>query len=95
MLRAARRHWKPGERIQYYQAARGRKKLYEPDCPSAGARDYDVEYYVKKLRGTYATRLSKAVAPDDLNALFGEMRGLFDRDPSEIQPVVVVESEPE
>ncbi len=95
VLRAARRHWKPGERIQYYQAARGRKKLYEPDGPSAGARDYDTEYYVKKLRDTYAARLSKAVAPDDLNALFGEMRGLFDRDPSEIQPVVVVESKPE
>jgi DNA polymerase elongation subunit (family B) len=93
VLREAKQHWQPGDRVRYYQAARGRrgyKKLYEP-----GATDYDAEYYVKKLRDTYAARLSKAVAPEDLNSLFGEMRGMFDRDPSELQPVVVVENEPE
>ncbi|MDQ3855732.1 MAG: DNA polymerase, partial [Chloroflexota bacterium] len=93
VLRTAKRSWKEGDRVTYYQAASGRrklKKLYEP-----GARDYDAEYYVRKLRDTYAARLSKAVAPEDLNSLFGEMRGLFDRDPSEIQPVIVEEQPPE
>lgn len=93
VLLASKQGWQPGERVRYYQAARGRKgykKLYEP-----GAKDYDTEYYVKKLRDTYAARLAKAVAPEDLNSLFGEMRGMFDRAPSEIQPVVVVENEPE
>lgn len=93
VLKAAGKRWQPGERVRYYQAASGRKqskKLYQP-----GATDYDAEYYVKKLRDTYAARLAKAVAPEDLNSLFGEMRGLFDRDPSEIQPVVLVENEPE
>jgi DNA polymerase elongation subunit (family B) len=93
VLRAAGKGWRPGDRVRYYQAARGRKgykKLYEP-----GATDYDAEYYIRKLRDTYAARLAKAVAPEDLNSLFGETRGLFDRDPSEIRPVVVVEHEPE
>ncbi|MDP9349989.1 MAG: ribonuclease H-like domain-containing protein [Chloroflexota bacterium] len=93
VLVTARRGWSPGDRVRYYQAARGRKgykKLYEP-----GATDYDAEYYVKKLRDTYAARLAKAVAPEDLNSLFGEMRGMFDRAPSEIRPVVVVENHPE
>ncbi|MEJ7653235.1 MAG: hypothetical protein WKH64_07770 [Chloroflexia bacterium] len=92
VFKAAGRSWQPGDRAVYYQAAVGRrkaKKLYEP-----GATDYDAEYYVKKLRDTYAARLAKAVAPEDLNSLFGEMRGLFDRDPSEIEPVVMVEHEP-
>lgn len=88
VLRAAGVHWKPGDRVRYYQAARGRKKLYEP-----GAADYDAEYYIRKLRDTYTARLSRAVAPEDLNSLFGEMRGLFDRDPSDIRPVVTVEAE--
>ncbi len=93
VLRDAKQRWQPGDRVRYYQAARGRKgykKLYQP-----GATDYDAEYYVKKLRDTYAARLSKAVAPEDLNSLFGEMRGMFDRDPSELQPVILTENDPD
>jgi DNA polymerase elongation subunit (family B) len=93
VLLAAGQRWKPGDRVRYYQAGRGRKgykKLYAP-----GATDYDAEYYVRKLRDTYAARLAKAVAPEDLNSLFGEMRGMFDRPPAEIRPVVVSELEPD
>ncbi len=93
VLLAANARWQPGDRVRYYHAARGRhgyKKLYTP-----GATDYDAEYYVRKLRDTYAARLCRAVAPEDLNSLFGEMRGMFDRDPSEIRPVVVEENPPE
>ncbi len=90
VLRAMKRGWRPGDRVRYYHALIGRRrvrKLYEP-----GATDYDAEYYVRKLREGYATRLSKAVAPEDFNSLFGEMRGLFDVSPVEIGPVVTVEN---
>jgi len=93
VLLAGNARWKPGDRVRYYHAAHSRhgyKKLYEPE-----ATDYDAEYYVKKLRETYAARLCRAVAPEDLNSLFGEMRGMFDRDPSEIKPVVVEVNPPE
>ena len=36
------------------------------------ARDYDVEYYVRLLRTTYAQRLARAFTPLDFAALFGD-----------------------
>jgi DNA polymerase I len=51
----------------------------EADVRVAGARgdrgdprDYDVEYYVRVLRDTFAARLARALRPDDFAALFAE-----------------------
>jgi DNA polymerase I len=67
LLAAGRTTWKPGERVRYYQAVGGKKKLAE-----LFADDYDPEPYVKKLRTTYAQRLVAALGSEQLQALFAD-----------------------
>jgi DNA polymerase elongation subunit (family B) len=45
----AKRSWESGQRIAFYQATRGRKKLLDD-----AADDYDAEVYVAKLSTTFA-----------------------------------------
>jgi len=55
----------------------------------ASQRDYDVEYYLQLLMGSYASRLHKAFAPADFERLFriDQQLSLFDQQPLEaIQP---------
>jgi DNA polymerase elongation subunit (family B) len=68
----AKRAWEPGQRIAYYQATRGRKKLLEE-----AADDYDAAVYAAKLSGTFAQRLVKAVSPEAFASLFTEQPSLF------------------
>jgi DNA polymerase elongation subunit (family B) len=84
LLAAGREDWKPNERVTYYQARDKRKKLIEEF-----ADDYDAEYYVKRLRQTYAQRLAKAFAPEDFDLIFqdGQSPSLFDRDLGIIKPI--------
>jgi hypothetical protein len=79
LLAAGREEWKSNERVTYYQARDRRKKLLEEY-----ANDYDPEYYVKRLRQTYAQRLAKAFTAEDFELIFqdGRTPGLFDGDPS-------------
>lgn len=74
VMKAAGKSWERGQRITYYQIRGGRKKLYDPENPQ---QDYDAEYYVAKLKNTYAQRLSKAVEPEAFNALFSETLDMF------------------
>ncbi|HZU07550.1 MAG TPA: DNA polymerase domain-containing protein [Chloroflexota bacterium] len=67
LLAAGRTSWRVGERVQYYQAVGGRKKLVEDY-----ADDYDPEPYVRKLRTTYAQRLVHALGEETLRAVFAE-----------------------
>src|SRR6185295_14645415 len=62
LLAAGREEWKSNERVTYYQARDRRKKLLEEY-----ADDYDAEYYVKRLRTTYAQRLAKGFTPEDFD----------------------------
>jgi DNA polymerase elongation subunit (family B) len=87
VMRAARRRWAVGDRIVYYQASRGRRKLLEQF-----ADDYDVEYYVRKLTDTYCARLSKAIPREHFAELFGEQLTLFATPPEQIAPLVTVEN---
>jgi len=87
-LAAGHTGWRPGLRITYYQA-KGSKKLLEP-----GANDYDVDFYINRLRNTCRQRLEKAFAPEDLDVLFGESAGLFDTPVDAIQPLRVTQREP-
>ncbi len=87
VMRAAKKTWAAGDRIAYYQASRGRRKLLEQF-----ADDYDVEHYVRKLTDTYCARLAKAIAPEHFPELFGEQLTLFATPPEEIAPLVVVEN---
>ncbi|HEY7060945.1 MAG TPA: DNA polymerase domain-containing protein [Chloroflexota bacterium] len=78
LLGAGRTRWRTGERIRYYQAVGGKKKLADQY-----ADDYDPEPYVKKLRTTYAQRLANAVGEDQLKTLFADPK---DAAASDIQP---------
>ena len=51
-------------------------------------RDYDVEYYLQQLSGSYAARLRKAFEPEDYAQIFrlDGQAGLFDRPIETIQP---------
>jgi DNA polymerase I len=84
LLSAGCADWKANQRVTYYQARtpRGAKKLLESAPPEAP--DYDVEYYVDRLRQTYCQRLAKAFTPEDFDATFRDDRtpSLFDLDPS-------------
>ncbi len=87
VMKAAKRRWAAGDRISYYQASRGRRKLVEDF-----ADDYDIEYYVRKLTDTYCARLAKAIPPEHFAELFGEQLTLFATPPENIKPLVVVEN---
>jgi DNA polymerase elongation subunit (family B) len=83
----AQRLWEPGQRIAYYQATRGRKKLLE-----MAAGDYDAEVYAAKLSETFAQRLSKAVSPEGFAALFSEQPSLFAVPLDQITTIVTPEA---
>lgn len=72
LLAAGRGTWRSGERIRYYRAKGGSKKLLE-----AFTDDYDCEYYVKRLRTTFAARLSKAIDEEGLKRLLDDQGDLF------------------
>jgi DNA polymerase I len=97
--------WAPGERIRVYRIAQGRAGLLvDPDLPvrSGGAvrdpdpRDYDVDYYLRLLRQTYAARLARGLSADDFAAICAapEQPSLFERNLSESQPTLTVLSAP-
>ena len=85
MLAAGRTTWFPNERIRVYRASGGRAALLpeaDPDAPDddgaiapggdAERRDYDVDYYVRILRDTFAARLARALTPDDFAAVVAD-----------------------
>jgi DNA polymerase elongation subunit (family B) len=89
LLAAGRERWKSGDRVTYYQARGGRKKLAEEY-----ASDEDAEHYVRRLRDTYAQRFSKALTREDFEAVFGENLSLWETDLSAIRPLTTREREP-
>ena len=52
----------------------------EEDAASTDARDYAIDYYVRLLRLSYATRLARAFKPDDFSTVFADpdQASLFD-----------------
>jgi len=96
--------WAPGERIRVYRAARGRAGLWpDPDAEGSGAaeaipdpRDYDVDYYLRVLRETFAERLARGLSPDDFAAICAqpEQLSLFERSLAGARPVLTVLSAP-
>lgn len=77
--------WSAGDSIRVYRAQGGRGKLWTVDGESDGrepaARDYDVDYYVRQLETTFATRFERALTPEDFAAVFAppEQLSLFSR----------------
>ena len=96
--------WAPGDRIRVYRAARGRAGLLlDSDAEGSGAtetnqdaRDYDVDYYLRVLRETFAARLARGLSADDFAAICAapEQLTLFERSLANARPVLTVLSAP-
>ncbi|HKU44391.1 MAG TPA: DNA polymerase domain-containing protein, partial [Polyangiales bacterium] len=98
MLAAGRRHWELGERVRVYRATEGRAALLgdalDPDAEGANAdpRDYDVEYYLRVLRDTFASRLARGMRPEDFADVVADPQqySLFESALHEAKPVLTV-----
>ncbi|WP_394840615.1 ribonuclease H-like domain-containing protein [Pendulispora brunnea] len=99
VLASGRTTWTSGEHVRVYRATGGRAALLpDPDADDNDAsavpdpRDYDVEYYVRLLRETFAARLSRALSPEDFSAAFEdpEQLSLFNRTLAQARPILTV-----
>jgi DNA polymerase elongation subunit (family B) len=78
MLASGRTSWSVGDRIRVYRTKSGSGGVIEESedeivaAESAQARDYDVAYYARLLRETFAARLARAFTPSDYEALFAD-----------------------
>jgi DNA polymerase I len=74
LLAAGIETWRVGERIRVYRKPKGEAGLVtaDDDPSTPDARDYDVEYYVRLLRSTFAERLARAFTPADFEVVFAD-----------------------
>jgi len=78
MLAKGRTTWSPGERIRVYRTRSGSGGLVSDSedgvrpAGDADPRDYDVEHYVAVLRDTFASRLARALTPEDFAAIVAD-----------------------
>jgi DNA polymerase elongation subunit (family B) len=73
MLASGSGVWSVGERVRVYRTQKGGAGIVsssEEDAAMGDLRDYDVDYYVRLLRVTYAERLSRAFTPHDFETVF-------------------------
>jgi hypothetical protein len=100
LLSHGRSQWHVGERIRVYRAAQGRAGLWpdaDDDTDAArDVRDYDVDFYLRVLRETFAARLAHALTPEDFAAVFADPRqlALFPPALSHAQPILTVLDDP-
>jgi DNA polymerase elongation subunit (family B) len=91
--------WEVGDHIRIYRVAGGRAALLHEDDEDGlrtgvqdfAPRDYDVRYYVRLLRETFATRLTRAFSGEDFQTLTAdpEQPSLFAPPVDSIRPVLV------
>jgi DNA polymerase elongation subunit (family B) len=74
MLASGITNWSVGDRVRVYRTKAGEGRVVDPDETDAehDPRDYDVEYYVRQLRDTFAARLARALTPADFDAVFAD-----------------------
>jgi DNA polymerase, archaea type len=95
MLASGRTTWAVGDRVRVYRTHTGQGAL-APRRAEAEAdgfvdpRDYDVEHYRRVLHDTFATRLARALTPEDFAAVFGDpdQPSLFDQSFRSMRPVL-------
>jgi DNA polymerase, archaea type len=72
MLASGRTTWSVGDKVRVYRTTSGYGAVApEPDDATA-VRDYDVEHYVRVLRDNFASRLARALSPEDFSAVFAD-----------------------
>lgn len=70
LLSAGRIRWGAGDRVRVYRKQNGEGGLVED--AEEDPRDYDVEYYVRLLRASYAQRLARAFTAADFETVFAD-----------------------
>ncbi len=96
MFASGRRTWSVGDKVRVYRTRAGEGSIVpdpDEDIPvgtSLDPRDYDVEYYERLLRQTFAVRLARAFTPEDFAAVFADpdQGSLFSQPLDEIRPVL-------
>ncbi|HEV8215932.1 MAG TPA: 3'-5' exonuclease [Gemmatimonadaceae bacterium] len=94
MLASNRPAWSVGERVRVYRARHGIGRIVA-DAGESGEgddpRDYDVEWYVRLLRETFAARMIRAFTTDDFATVFPhpDQLSLFAPDITTVRTVLV------
>ena len=86
LLAAGRDRWRMGDKVRVYRARSAWAIAIEDHDP----RDYDIEHYVRALRVNYASRLQKALSPEDFDALFDDpdQPSLFPPEFTSMRPIL-------
>jgi DNA polymerase I len=99
LLAAGQTQWREGDHVRVYRKPNGEAGLTgrpeapaSDDLPDADPRDYDIEYYVRVLRTTYAERLARAFSPEDFATVFADpdQLSLFATPLESIRPVLTI-----
>ena len=79
LLTAGQSTWRVGDRVRVYRRQNGDAGLCgggatlgDDDVAAEDSRDYDVDYYTRLLRTTWAQRLVRAFRPEDFAAIFAD-----------------------
>jgi DNA polymerase, archaea type len=73
MLARGRSTWTAGDHIRVYRTKTGSGGVVEElENERPDPRDYDVTYYMRLLRETFAARLVRAFTPDDYATIFAD-----------------------
>ncbi|HEX6964796.1 MAG TPA: DNA polymerase domain-containing protein [Gemmatimonadaceae bacterium] len=79
LLRAGRTSWRVGDRVRVYRTQSGEGGVIggtstsaDDETTASDPHDYDVEYYARLLRATYAQRLARAFRPEDFATVFAD-----------------------
>jgi DNA polymerase, archaea type len=93
LLSSGQTAWRVGDRVRVYRKQNGEGGVVassDDDTPLPDARDYDVDYYVRLLRTSYAERLARAFTPEDFGVVFADpdQLSLFSPPIESIRPVL-------
>jgi hypothetical protein len=97
MLASNRPEWSVGDRVRVYRTRRGTGRIVaDAGEPGEGddPRDYDVEWYVRLLRETFAARMVRAFTTDDFAIVFPhpDQLSLFAPDIGSVRTILVGQS---
>jgi DNA polymerase, archaea type len=107
VLASGQTSWRVGDHVRVYRATGGRAALFgtDDDLDAVGGeparardpRDYDSAHYARQLHDTFAIRLARAFTPEDFARVFAdpEQPSLFDRDLSDVRPILTRLHDPE
>src|SRR6185437_10091801 len=103
LLTAGQSTWRVGDRVRVYRRQNGDAGLCgggatlgDVDVAAEDSRDYDVDYYTRLLRTTWAQRLVRAFRPEDFAAIFADpdQFTLFAPALETIRPVLTARAKP-